>query len=382
MNAGWHNSAARAARAARTGRRRALIGLFLACVCAVAAAACANPVPAHAAGQIRVLVMGKPTTNLPELRRQAAEVKRRIALLDDQVETVVERYNQARSNLNAISAQLAQTRLQLQRSQDELTHQQELLSTRLAQMYKMGTYTLLDVLLTTGNLSDAQTEISFFSLIARQDQLAQTRLLELVQTVHHLENVINRRREQALAVQTEVDQVRAEVQAQLAERQAILNNLDSRIRGLLARQARRDAIRAARQARQAGLDLSTLPGTPAQISLVRYALTFLGVNYVWGGADPSGFDCSGLVQYVFAHFGIALPHYAAAQAQMGSPVALSALEPGDLVFFGSPVPTGVHHVGIYAGHGLFIEAPHTGDVVRVSLLAGRFATAARRVPLP
>jgi cell wall-associated NlpC family hydrolase len=99
--------------------------------------------------------------------------------------------------------------------------------------------------------------------------------------------------------------------------------------------------------------------------VVRDALRFLGVPYVWGGASPSGFDCSGLVLYVYARYGVSFPHFAAFQAQMGTPVPESQLEPADLVFFGNPI----HHVVIYAGDGLVVEAPHTGDVVKVARLS-------------
>ena len=99
-------------------------------------------------------------------------------------------------------------------------------------------------------------------------------------------------------------------------------------------------------------------------------MRWLGVPYVWAGASPSqGFDCSGLVMYVYAKFGVRLPHAATLQARLGSPVSFDDLQPADLVFFGSP--SFYHHVGIYIGDGLFIEAPHTGDVVKVSRLAGR-----------
>jgi len=95
--------------------------------------------------------------------------------------------------------------------------------------------------------------------------------------------------------------------------------------------------------------------------IVAYAKNFLGVPYVWGGESPGGFDCSGLVAYVFGHFGISLPHLASAQQVAGAGVSLSGLSPGDLVFFGYPA----YHVGIYIGGGEMIDAPYTGAVVRI-----------------
>ena len=95
------------------------------------------------------------------------------------------------------------------------------------------------------------------------------------------------------------------------------------------------------------------------------ALRYLGIPYVFGGATPAGFDCSGLVEYVYAQLGIALPHYAAAQYQYGVAVPRADLQPGDLVFF-----DGLNHVGIYIGGNSFVHAPHTGDVVKISTLTG------------
>jgi peptidoglycan DL-endopeptidase CwlO len=95
------------------------------------------------------------------------------------------------------------------------------------------------------------------------------------------------------------------------------------------------------------------------------ALQYLGIPYQWGGASPAtGFDCSGLVTYVFAQLGIDLPHFAADQWSFGVPVAVSQLQPGDLVFFDA-----LDHVGIYLGNGEFINAPHTGSFVRIDTLS-------------
>ena len=105
-------------------------------------------------------------------------------------------------------------------------------------------------------------------------------------------------------------------------------------------------------------------------SAVRIARTQLGVPYVYGGASPGGFDCSGLVMFVYSQVGVSLPHNAAAQYNYGTPVSQSDLQPGDLVFF-----DGLGHVGIYIGGGQFIHAPHTGDVVKISSLTGYYASA-------
>ena len=108
--------------------------------------------------------------------------------------------------------------------------------------------------------------------------------------------------------------------------------------------------------------------------VVRYARRFLGVRYSWGGISPrTGFDCSGLVSFVYRHFGVSLPHYTVAQDSRGRHVPRRRLRPGDLLFFG------LGHVGLYAGGGRFIHAPHTGARVRIERLRSWRVTDARRV---
>src|SRR4051794_17061148 len=104
---------------------------------------------------------------------------------------------------------------------------------------------------------------------------------------------------------------------------------------------------------------------------VAIAAQYLGIAYRWGGADPiTGFDCSGLTMYVYGQLGVHLTHYTGAQMQQGKPVPPQALQAGDLVFF-DPGAFGVPgHEGMYIGGGLFIHAPHTGDVVKISALSG------------
>jgi hypothetical protein len=93
------------------------------------------------------------------------------------------------------------------------------------------------------------------------------------------------------------------------------------------------------------------------------ARRFLGLQYMWAGTSGFGFDCSGLTYTVYKQFGVELPRDAADQAGAGRPVAASDLRPGDLVFFAFDGT--VDHVGIYAGDGLMLDAPHTGAAIEV-----------------
>lgn len=103
-----------------------------------------------------------------------------------------------------------------------------------------------------------------------------------------------------------------------------------------------------------------------------------GIPYRWGGASPrSGFDCSGLVSWVYSRVGVRLPHYTYAQWHYGRRVGRAGLRAGDVLFF-----SGLRHVGIYIGGGRLIHAPHAGTQVQVARLSGWFASSfvgARRI---
>ncbi|MEO5632533.1 C40 family peptidase [Gaiella sp.] len=109
---------------------------------------------------------------------------------------------------------------------------------------------------------------------------------------------------------------------------------------------------------------------------VRIAARELGTPYRYGGMSPSGFDCSGLIAYVYGKLGVVLPHNAAAQFGHGRPVSRSHLRPGDLVFF-----HGLGHVGLYIGGGKIIHSPQSGERVEIQNLAERSGSVqgARRV---
>ena len=106
-------------------------------------------------------------------------------------------------------------------------------------------------------------------------------------------------------------------------------------------------------------EIATAPQPESEV--VRIARKYVGTPYRWGGSGPSGFDCSGLVRYVYAQVGVELPHNAAKQYALGAPVARADLQPGDIVFFDR-----LRHNGIYVGEGRFIHARQTGKRVAIA----------------
>jgi cell wall-associated NlpC family hydrolase len=163
----------------------------------------------------------------------------------------------------------------------------------------------------------------------------------------------------------------AAVQSRMSEIQARFSSATVAFGAVLAGQL--GAARSAAWMPSGGAVPSRLPAgsSPA----VDVAQRYLGVPYVWGGGSPSGFDCSGLVQYVYGQLGVDLPRTAAEQARVGQPVAsLAEARPGDLVAFNDPVD----HIGIYAGNGLMVVAPKTGDSVKIQSVY-ETPTAIRRV---
>jgi cell wall-associated NlpC family hydrolase len=171
------------------------------------------------------------------------------------------------------------------------------------------------------------------------------------------------------------EQARAEAAKATDTAQRALDDVTARQADLEAQiadyQQQYDALSAPQQAQvvQAGAGNSVVAppvgsvvaGSGAAQAAVNTALAQVGDPYVWGASGPDSFDCSGLMQYAYAAAGVSLPHSSGMQSQMGAPVSRSALQPGDLVFFYSPVS----HVGMYIGNGQMVHAATSGQPVKV-----------------
>jgi cell wall-associated NlpC family hydrolase len=184
----------------------------------------------------------------------------------------------------------------------------------------------------------------------------------------------------AAAAQQQATDLKNRAQAASDAAQKLLNDLNARqaalqqqLNDLQALSAKLSSADRAAQ-RDTGDAAPNVPAPSAAAqTAINIALSKLGDNYVWGATGPSTFDCSGLMQYSYRQAGISLPRTAAEQQHVGMTVSRSQLQPGDLVFFGSPA----YHVGMYLGNGEMVAAPTTGDVVKVQPLLNDYSGARR-----
>ena len=363
---------------------------------AVAAPVAASTTPTSPAAAAAGLAASDVTTDLPvavdsktqafrdQLKARQAKLealKAQLVELDTEAEIAGEAYNQAKINLDSLRSQLATTQADLARAKQAYQVQADLLAARAADMYRDGSSTTaMEVVLASKSIPDFFKRLEFLGVIGQADADLALQLANERDSIEKNAENLDLQRQQAEALDFDLAARKREIELRIADRQAMLANTQKDLLAML------DSQLLLRQQNEAALFKSVLSGvrdkgiTVEAGGPVETALAYHGVPYLWGGATPAGFDCSGLVMYVYAQHGVILPHYSGAQFLMGQKVEYANLLPGDLVFFGSPI----HHVGMYIGGGYFIEAPHTGDYVKISPLAGRsgFAGARRYVWTP
>ena len=378
---------------------------------------------------------------LKQKEAQAHQVLAEVDALDLQLNRVGEQLNGAEYDLGRARARERVTLRQLKAARRQFRLAQRRVASRLVALYESNSPTTADAVLGATSLSSILDRLQLVAAADKLDQgiahNAQVRRNQLAAR----ETQLASERVKAAAAVAAIAVHRQTISVELGQRQQLLSSIQGEVRKLRAEEAARQARPAAEARARLAAELRaraaaaraaaaraaqakarqpaappkpttptatttttteaatttaattttapptttdaaptttapapTAAGHPAAATI---ALKYLGIPYVFGGATPAGFDCSGLVMYVFAQLGIQLPHYAAAQYGFGVPVPRADLQPGDLVFFDA-----LGHVGIYIGGNQFVHAPETGDVVKISSLTGWYAAnyvGARRI---
>lgn len=334
-------------------------------------------------------VMAEPESNpagqaqhqILSIESQAEAVKAEMAVLNHDLEGVVEQHNANRFLLDQLTMELADSRIRLDWALAQHGKQEKLVSERLAAVYKAGEINLINVLMNSNSINDFYEQSRYIAKINEQDNKLEQSFRESAETVQSLTDEIDDKRSMQISLENKLSDQEDRIETKIKERQSKLDQLDAQVQEIFAREAERERIEQERAAAETAAMLRDLEISDAvQAQVVQTALQHLGVPYVWGGESPSGFDCSGLVKYVYLQHGVLLPHASSIQFGMGAPVPPDQLQPGDLVFFyGSTAP---QHVGMYIGKGKYVEAPNFGEVVKISNLSFDSDYAgARRYPL-
>ncbi len=304
--------------------------------------------------------------------------------MSDDLEMKVEDYNAVTEALDKTRGDIQVTRERLAATETRLSAAEDVLAIRAQGIYKGGGVDMVQVLLGTSSFEDLVARIELLDAISRQDADLVSEVKDARQKVADSESALENRETEQVALRQQAQAKKAEVQSAVERQAAFVSSLNTEVQQLIkAEEARQAAIAAALAAKAKALAARTsagrAAGTPGAThdGVVGVALKFIGVPYVWGGTSPSGFDCSGLVQYCYRQVGVNLPRTSREQFKVGTFIApdnLAALKPGDLLFFGYNADPGrIHHVAMYVGDGNFIHAPGTGDHVKISSLADRIA---------
>lgn len=306
-------------------------------------------------------VIAAPKVDELEQEKQAAQ---------DSVDSLQIQLTEIISNINQLERQMVDKGQEIITAKEDLAEAEETekkqyddMKLRIRFMYEQGDTSLLEALMTANSFTDLMNKAEYMQNVHSYDREKLNEYIEAKKKVYTLKTTLEEEQKNMESMKADFQAEEDSLNEMIESKKAEVDNIEELLQAALA------AATYSSQAQQAaGNDTSGNGGgvTPPVYSgsgdsslaqtIVSVAMGQLGVPYVYGGASPSGFDCSGLVMYCHSAAGIGLSHYSESQ---GAGATVSDPQPGDIVYYPG-------HVGIYIGGGQMIHAPQEGDVVKIS----------------
>lgn len=300
---------------------------------------------------------------VPHPAPTVSSVTAKLTKLAENNEKLTEQLNAAKIAVSKANARETTAQQTLKDARSRLNDARQLLAASVAAQYKASSMSSAAALLTSKDGSGYVETLQSFGVLANHQADVAQAAIEANKAAAAAESDAQQALDDAVAKRNAVAKQQAALSVQIGKYQKLLDTLTA---AQLAAYHARDSVSPTVVAKV--LPKITVHASGRAAGAVQAALSRRGDPYVWGAAGPNQFDCSGLTSWAWAQEGVSLPHNAAAQQSMVQPVSASELAPGDLVFFGSPA----YHVGMYIGDGLYVHAPTSGDVVKVSALSSAY----------
>ncbi len=304
------------------------------------------------AGALLVGAVAFVPTSPAQAEPDIDDVQARVERLYHEAEQASERHNDARIELEELQRELEAVRADQQRQDERMSSVREQVRDSIVRTYQGQNLSAVGQVVVSDDPSAFLAQMSTLSAYdGLQDQLFDTYSTEV--------KALDIRRQATAAQAAEL----AAVEEELAEEKATIDEKVEEAESLLSRletEARQAVV--SRDASRTGTAPVSVPASGRAAAAVQYALAQVGKRYVYGAAGPSAFDCSGLTMMAWRQAGVSLPHSSSAQYGGGTKVSTSALQPGDLVYYYSPIS----HVGIYIGNGQIVHAANPSTGVQIT----------------
>jgi cell wall-associated NlpC family hydrolase len=308
-----------------------------------------------ATAALTVTVLPGTATATPGEATSAADAAQRVAKASHELEVVTEQLNEAKVVLERQEAAAEDADASAAEARQRLDQLDDRIRELARSAYTGEGFSQLDVMLTSDSADDFVHQLGTLDAIAGHTNDLVTEVAAAAEEADAAQAAAEKAETKAQKSVDAIEVQQADLEKQIADYQRQYDRLTA------AQQ--RTVLRAHGGETVAAPAPVTANGAAAQAA-VNTALAQVGDPYSWGAGGPDAFDCSGLMQYAYSAAGVSLPHSSRSQSQMGTPVSRDQLQPGDLVFFYSPVS----HVGMYIGNGQMVHASTSGQPVKVASL--------------